>query len=186
MTTEDIPEAEQEEYRFSTLFQRLVTGSDDLVGMVAYGIYKQEKRDWIIRFRQQHQKRPTDSEVEAFNDHYSDAALQRFRSEAESMMLDFAEVIVDSRAPEIKKRARVEGFEKVETAITAAAADVKQHVDKQTNPAWSVFWNVVAWVFTLAITIAAAGALLLPNIVDRLAERLVTKEVPAATQPAKP
>lgn len=171
-------EAEGEADRFNKIFQRLVRDPDDLVGLVAYGIYKQEKRDWIIRHRNEYSRRPSDDEVRSFNSHYSDMALERFRNEAESMMIDFAEVVVESRAPEIERQAVASGINSLKVAISEASDTIKNHVTKQTSPLWSVIWNIVAWVLTLVVTVAVAGTLLLPNIVDKLTVRLTAGETP--------
>jgi hypothetical protein len=112
-------------------------------------------------------------------------ALERFRNEAESMMIDFAEVVVESRAPEIERQAVASGIDSLKVTIAKASDTITNHVTKQTSPLWSVIWNIVAWVITLVVTVAVAGALLFPNIVDKLAVLLTSGETPPAVSGAK-
>lgn len=177
--------AGQTEDKFNTIFKRLVSGPDDLVGMVAYGIYKQEKRDWIIRFQTEKGRRPNEAEVWAFNEHFSETALARLRSEAESMLIAFAESVVESRTPDIAKGIMASGMEDLSKAIEQSTTDVKGYVKAQTSPGWAIVWNTVAWLISVVITVAVAGSLLLPSIVDRLAEKLANKAPPTAEQTAR-
>jgi hypothetical protein len=49
------------------MYERLVDGSDDLIsGYVAYGIYKQAKREWLRKFEDVHQRSPTPAEMAAY------------------------------------------------------------------------------------------------------------------------
>jgi hypothetical protein len=63
---------------YNTIYERLVR-DDDLVGLDAYAIYKQSKRDWIKRHYQRHGVRPTPEPLDDYFDRYSDADLSRFR-----------------------------------------------------------------------------------------------------------
>jgi hypothetical protein len=48
------------------LFKRLVTADDDLVGLVAYGLYKQNKYEWLAAFEKTCGRRPTPDESRAY------------------------------------------------------------------------------------------------------------------------
>jgi hypothetical protein len=48
------------------MFDRLVEREEDTVGLLAYALYKQTKRDWLIAFDETHARAPTDAESRAF------------------------------------------------------------------------------------------------------------------------
>ena len=49
-----------------TVFGSLVTADDDIVGLVAYSIYKQHENDWLIAFRKAKGREPSEAESSAF------------------------------------------------------------------------------------------------------------------------
>ncbi|MBV9637663.1 MAG: hypothetical protein JO163_02530 [Methylobacteriaceae bacterium] len=51
---------------YSTVFDALVSGEADIAGFVAYCLYKQNKRDWLVAFEREHHRRPTDGEVRSY------------------------------------------------------------------------------------------------------------------------
>ena len=55
------PEGEQ-----NPVFSNLVTGDADIVGLVAYSIYKQNKHDWLVAFHRAKGRDPQDSELAAY------------------------------------------------------------------------------------------------------------------------
>jgi hypothetical protein len=48
------------------MFELLVQGESDVQGLLAYALYKQNKRDWLIAFQATHGCDPGDAETEAF------------------------------------------------------------------------------------------------------------------------
>jgi hypothetical protein len=48
------------------IFELLVQSESDLTGLLAYSLYKQNKRDWLIAFRATHGRDPEAAETEAF------------------------------------------------------------------------------------------------------------------------
>src|SRR3546814_15750943 len=58
MTTPDPGERE-----YNRIFEMLVTASDDLVGLVAYALYKRHKRDWLLALRSKREPTPEDAQA---------------------------------------------------------------------------------------------------------------------------
>src|SRR5947209_353481 len=50
----------------NAVFESLVTGDQDIVGLVAYSIYKQNKHDWLVAFERTKARAPTDGESSAY------------------------------------------------------------------------------------------------------------------------
>jgi hypothetical protein len=51
---------------YNMIFETLVTSEEDLVGFVAYGLYKQSKRDWFIAFATEHRRAPNAVEIRSY------------------------------------------------------------------------------------------------------------------------
>lgn len=50
-----------------SIFDRLVTGDGDVVGLLAYSLSKQNKRDWLVAFRKEKGRDPDSVELDAFD-----------------------------------------------------------------------------------------------------------------------
>jgi hypothetical protein len=50
----------------SPVFALLVQSEADTVGLIAYALYKQNKRDWLIAYRAKERRDPTDAETDAY------------------------------------------------------------------------------------------------------------------------
>ncbi len=50
----------------NVVFLSLVTGDDDIVGLVAYSIYKQNKYDWLMAFNRHLGRNPNPDEVQSY------------------------------------------------------------------------------------------------------------------------
>jgi hypothetical protein len=48
------------------IFELLVQGESDVAGLLAYGLYKQNKRDWLIAFQASNSRAPDAAELAAF------------------------------------------------------------------------------------------------------------------------
>jgi len=89
----------------ANVYPQLVLDDNDLVGLVAYGLYKRRKRAWIDAFHDQHQKYPTPQECDGFSFGYRTDALAALRKEAEGAMATFAEQVVENNIETMKLEA---------------------------------------------------------------------------------
>lgn len=48
------------------VFKSLVTGDSDVVGLVAYSVYKQNKHDWLLAFAKAKGREPEEAEITAY------------------------------------------------------------------------------------------------------------------------
>lgn len=48
------------------IFESLVTGDHDIVGLVAYSIYKQNKQDWLLAFIKFKKRKPSAAEIASY------------------------------------------------------------------------------------------------------------------------
>lgn len=90
---------------YNEVFERLVTDTDDIEGFIAYGLYKQAKREWLIAFHSENQRSPSLKELNAYNKTWTDTSLQALRENAESALSAYADTIIDVATPEIEAEA---------------------------------------------------------------------------------
>ncbi len=60
------PEADEGDSDRNAVFGNLVKADTDIVGLVAYSIYKQNKHDWLIAFNKAKSREPQESELASY------------------------------------------------------------------------------------------------------------------------
>lgn len=90
---------------YNEVFQRLVVAPDDIEGFIAYGLYKQAKREWLVDFVDNHNRRPNARELDAFSRHWTPTTLQSLRETAESALSAYAQSVVQDETPTIQRDA---------------------------------------------------------------------------------
>lgn len=73
--------------KYNHIYQLLVQGDDDLIGQVAYALYKKEKHAWVQRFKEEERHEPEDEDLAKFHCFVcSDENKNRFRLQAQSIV----------------------------------------------------------------------------------------------------
>lgn len=103
-------------------YEQLVSGDDDLIGLIAYSLYKKDKRDFYIGWQEQHGSPPQADHVRAFSATVLTLGQQlRYRTAARDMIDAYAKTVSDAEKPLVEKGAVTERFEtaarKVEESI---------------------------------------------------------------------
>ncbi len=123
------------------VFGSLVTGDSDIVGLVAYSIYKQNKHDWLISFEKIRGREPNDDEAASYI--VGESTPRRL-----STYRHLAQATLDGRGPEVTGAPSSEAFTQRGYAIaqrnmaTATAAP---------NPAV----KIAAWIVAAIVAVAA-------------------------------
>lgn len=92
----------KERYIHSNIFDRLVRDKDDLVGLVAYGLYQRRKRAWMDALKKERGQLPSEQELKDHSFGYQDDAISALRTEAEGILFRFAEQVIASREEKMK------------------------------------------------------------------------------------
>lgn len=83
---------------FSSMFERLVErshpDSHELVGLVAYGIYKRAKREWADRLQARTGRTPSPEELNSFIEYWTETRLRALREEASSVLVAFSDHVL--------------------------------------------------------------------------------------------
>lgn len=101
----------QRQYNF--IYSKLVLGSDDFVGQIAYSIYKQDKINFIEKFKQENSdKDPEELDFVHFHKFSStDSAIQSYRLKAELILQEFLnnslEEAIDEATDEIRRNQHI-------------------------------------------------------------------------------
>lgn len=72
------------------VFDQLVRASDDIEGFIAYGHYKQAKREWLQDHETRDGRAPTAAELRGFSRQWTPTTLKTFRGAAESALSSYA------------------------------------------------------------------------------------------------
>lgn len=93
---------------YNPVLGRLVgeEGSDPSVqGLIAYGIYKISKRQWITDFKSQNRRPPSAVEAQQFASSQTETVLAGYRAQAAELLADYAGAILAEEKPKIEKEA---------------------------------------------------------------------------------
>lgn len=122
---------------YNFIYSKLVAAPDDLVGLIAYGLYKREKIEFIARFKDDHSNDPTDADLAIFHSlTNTDSRRENYRSQAEGILASFSNKMLEEITGKIQD-------EYEDTLIEEL---------KKAQPFWrGVGQNLVSSVATLAI-----------------------------------
>lgn len=144
----------------SRAFESLVStsgdpdGADDIIGLLAYALYKAHIREALRDGRSVHRGRdrvPTETEISAY------------RGAAERRLIAFAESAVEQATPGIEQAGVVR-------EVAAVKADIVAEIRIRTSYRTAITANVVGWLVSIAITVLVVLSGV-PEWVLRLASR---------------
>lgn len=87
--------------KYNFIYEKLVRSENDLVGLVAYGIYKKHKIEFITKIKEESAREPDDVECNAFFiSSTTDSQLNKYRNDAESLL---SEMVMTASGKEIEE-----------------------------------------------------------------------------------
>ena len=97
------------QHSYSGVYSLLVHGEDDLVGQIAYAIYKQHKIEKITRFSTTNKRPPRDEELSSFMENAeSENQLRFYNDRAVNILKDFLEKSLADTVDEIDAQLKAE------------------------------------------------------------------------------
>jgi hypothetical protein len=154
---ETLPGIVSEEY--NTVFERIMgrmAGENPIapvVACVAYSLYKQEKRDWIVQRTQQLGRRPRQDEIGSYVSGWTDLRIDSIVSQARGEIGSFAKIVLDGSKEEINDQIYKAQFQSLHDLIEATNRDraskhgeIRSHISERTKSSWglSVGQNLLA------------------------------------------
>lgn len=125
-------------YAYSRIYSQLVKDGDDLVGLIAYGLYKREKLEFIAKIHAEREDGPSNGDVQAFHTAATtDGRLANYRDQAERLLARFSEEMLEDQAVTLQVEYEQELISELKSA----------------QPFWRGVWqNLAANILALAIT----------------------------------
>ena len=131
----------------SKAFENLVSGPDDIVGLLAYAKFKQSV----------HEAACAGNIMDRPSRNLTPAMVDVLRSAAEQMLGQVVDDGIQAAAPDIEKsalRTEMEAqFTDVTATIRSERAAITDHVDRRTSFLTSFLTNLAAWVVTLILAV---------------------------------
>lgn len=142
------------EYNF--IYKKLAQGPDDVVGALAYALYKEEKLAYVKDFEESRGSAPADADLQEF--HRMTNMPQRidaYKQQAERLLQEFLEdalvIVLQEREKQMHQEFVANKLESVEARIDLQAKSVHEAL-AQKNRFWSgVLQNVLAGLVTTLI-----------------------------------
>ena len=73
--------------KYNFIYEKLVSAEDDLVGLIAYGIYKKHKIEFITKIKDEYKRDPTEEECKSFSAaSTTESQLKNYRGQAETLL----------------------------------------------------------------------------------------------------
>lgn len=138
--------------------------SRNLVGLVAYALYKQNLREEI----KSGARNPNALNIP------TGPQLDFFKSAAEQRLAEFASQAIDEARLEIQESAVLE-------QIKTGQAELEQHITDSTGFGRAIVTNVAGWLITIGISVLVFLFTLLPGINERI-ERMLPPDLPSAVE----
>lgn len=158
-----------EDRQYSRAFDNIVQSEDDVVGLLAYALYKRAIREDAQEGRR--------SSGDGRNP--SRTVVETYRRAAEMILGDVIQNSLEQARPELQISAALD-------AVDGARSDIIEHMTRRTNWLPALVTNVAAWAFTLVIATAILVALGRPSP-EEAASGAARQAIEGATKvPEKP
>ena len=114
---------------YNFIFSKLVDDSNDILGIIAYSFYKQQKIEFIRDFETQHSRQPTDDEMRVFYvTSNSDASLESYNAKAEALTREFINAVIGAELEQIQEESDKELTSRVKSLKPSFWSGVAQNV----------------------------------------------------------
>ncbi|MBU0645633.1 MAG: hypothetical protein KJ731_08110 [Alphaproteobacteria bacterium] len=103
----------------------LLAGDDNenIEGLVAYALYKRHKRTWAAIIREKHNRAPTADEERGFAESNATVdQLERYKMDAQDILIGFANSFVEDEKPQIEKAALSKEFLEASRTVKSSAS----------------------------------------------------------------
>ncbi|WP_156500315.1 hypothetical protein [Croceicoccus bisphenolivorans] len=119
---------------YSKAFENFVENPDDVVGLLAYALYKRSIKEDIMRGQN----------VPGYSRNPQITVVSAFRSNSEILIADIVQRAILEATPDIEQNATA-------SAIISSANSVKTHIDDKTSFKNALIANIFAWLISISI-----------------------------------
>lgn len=154
---------------YNRVYEKLVGNDSELVGMLAYAIYKKMKREWILA------NRPSRAEVDGFHKTVTETQLELCRNEASGLLVKYADAVLEQSAPAYRQ--------------DGANSEIVAEVKRQQSLWKNILVNVVGSIL-FAFALYILGLIYLspsiPDFVKQTGGQAVAPQAPQSPVVTKP
>jgi hypothetical protein len=112
---------------YNQIYEHLVEGDEDPVGLVAYALYKQRKRDFIIDCRKVNGRQPSPAQIDVFvRTQFLQGSKESYHEKAQQFLNAYALVHVEREKPLIVANAITGRMEQAALKVEKSGAWYKQ------------------------------------------------------------
>ena len=135
------------EQPFYSIYDKLITGKDDVIGMLAYSIYKQHKIEFIEDFKRKKGKCPEDSDFEYFiMSSVAPSQLKKYRESARAILSENVAAAVQDELLRID----IDFQKSIDSVVKRHTDDVEKVVEKHAISNWkTIGLNIASSFFIL-------------------------------------
>jgi hypothetical protein len=120
---------EKRDEGYNYIYSKLVEDPDDLLGIIAYSFYKQQKIEFIQAFKQENGRVPTTDELKTFFlTSNSPASIASYKAKAEALSREFIDTVLGEEIAEIQDRSDKELTARVRTLRPTFWSGVAQNI----------------------------------------------------------
>lgn len=131
------------------MFARLVKSENDIVGHIAYSLYKKHKAEFISSSG----GNPTDEELIAFKKScQTESAIELYRTKAIEILMEFSESMIREHAKEIE--------DNITQNHISVLKDVVEDLKPKETPRWKTYLHAIGQSVVSSIVIAIGYAIL--------------------------
>lgn len=114
---------------YNNIYRILVKDRSDMVGRIAYSLYKEEKINWITDFRSKNKRKPTDEELESMfcGPHRHKDCIDRYRLHAESILQEFTDAALEETTTQIE----TECYNKIDERLSGVIDDFSKQLPER-------------------------------------------------------
>ncbi len=137
---------------FNFIYEKMVDEPDNIVGLVAYGIYKRHKIEHVRKFLDEHGRAPTREDLASFHE-VSCGHINGYTLEAVDLFNDFANNLLAEKIEELEENYRAgirEVKEKYSRRLAKKVGESTSNIDtviKEHNGWWKKIGSGVAITF---------------------------------------
>ena len=126
---------------YNCIYKQLVEDKDDIVGHIAYSLYKQDKVEYINRFKEENGREPGEDELKPFHDASClDGSIERYKESAINLLGSFLDETLSQTAHQLE-------------------TEYEKHLEDVIKPLKTKWWEAiiqsVIGAFVFAILLAA-------------------------------
>jgi hypothetical protein len=114
---------------YNNIFSELVDDPDDILGIIAYSFYKQQKIEFIQAFRAKHSRPPSEADLNTFYiTSNSPASLASYKTKAEALSREFIDAVLGQEIAELKEQSDKELIRRIKSLRPGFWMSVAQNV----------------------------------------------------------